>query len=57
MAEGKKYEVTAEGLDWAQAHLPNQAVEEGKSYELDLTKEQETALVAAGWVVPKGGGK
>lgn len=54
MAE-KTYEVTAEGLDWAQAFLPNAAVEEGKSYELDLEKGQEVALVAAGWLVPKKG--
>lgn len=52
----KKYQVTAEGLEWAQAFL-GQPVEEGKSYELDLDKEQETALVAAGWLIPKGGGK
>jgi hypothetical protein len=52
----KTYTVTAEGLEWAQALLPNEAVEEGKSYELELTDDQqETALVAAGWLIPKKG--
>jgi DNA-binding PadR family transcriptional regulator len=51
----KKYEVTEEGLEWAQALL-QEPVEAGKSYELDLSKQQETALVAAGWLKPKGGG-
>jgi hypothetical protein len=48
------YVVTAEGLDWAQAFLGS-VVEEDKTYELELDKRQETALVAAGWLVPKKG--
>jgi len=50
----KKYEVTDEGLEWAQAFLNDQSVEKGKSYEFDLSVQQEKAVVAAGWLNPKG---
>jgi hypothetical protein len=52
----KQYEVTGEGLEWAQASLGH-PVEEGKSYAFELDSQQETALVAAGWLIPKKGGK
>lgn len=55
----KTYEVAdiPEGLAWAQALLPTEEVEPGKSYELELDQQVETAVVAAGWVIPQKGGK
>lgn len=49
------YVVTEAGLEWAQAALPGKTVEKDKTYELDITVQQEKALVAAGWLIPKKG--
>lgn len=48
----KKYEVAPEGVEWAsgQAGMP---LEAGAEVELELEAEQETALVAAGWLIPE----
>lgn len=43
----KQFEIL--NADWASEHLGEQ-VEEGDGRELDLTADEERALVAAGWI-------
>lgn len=45
----KKYEVGPDGVEWASGHTGT-PVEAGAEVELELDDEQETALVAAGWL-------
>jgi hypothetical protein len=55
----KTYAVGDVGAEWASGQL-GEPVEAGAEVEMELTDEQETALVAAGWLVtvdkPKGKG-
>jgi hypothetical protein len=44
-----RYEILSdEGAVWARNQAPDAEV--GQRYELELTAEQEKALVAAGWI-------
>lgn len=45
------YTVNKDGVEWASAYM-GAAVKEGDMIVASLEKEQETALVAAGWIEP-----
>jgi hypothetical protein len=46
----KTYEVGEAGAEWVSGQL-GQPVEAGVEVDMDVTEQQETALVAAGWLV------
>jgi len=59
----RKYTVSSpEGAAWATGQAGGVPVEEGAELTLELDADQETAMVAAGWLAPpepksKGGDK